>query len=374
MKTALLLVMLALAAPLPAAAQPAAAQDMESLYREGVAARRAGDNARAESLLRRVVAAEPGNSDALVQLGFAHLAQDELNEAEAAFQETLRIAPEYTDARIGLARVAQRRGDRPAALGALEPVDPSNAEAGALRAQLMTPGGAADAARVRLDLDLSYSALEQGRRDWQELSLGVGYQASPSTAVSARVEAARRFGATDVYGEARVDTRVTDDVALYASLGGTPEADFRPEYQVGAGGSVRLREGPPATVLTLDARHARFRAGGVQTIAPGIEQYLLRGRAWLTARWINIFDEDGDHQSGWLARGDVLAGERLRLFAGASDAPDTSEGRVIDTFSLFGGLAWDWAARRTLRLSLAHEDRETGADRLQFGLGFGLRF
>jgi hypothetical protein len=94
----------------------------------------------------------------------------------------------------------------------------------------------------------------------------------------------------------------------------------------------------------------------------------------VTARWINIFDENGRHQAGGLLRGDFLATDRLRLFAGAADAPDTSEGVVIDTFSLFGGLSYDLNDRITTRLSIAHENRETGADRLQVGLGLGTRF
>jgi len=124
----------------------------------------------------------------------------------------------------------------------------------------------------------------------------------------------------------------------------------------------------------LDARQAHYRAGDIQTVAPGIEQYVADGRAWITGRWINIFDETGKHRSGWLARGDVMANDRLRLFAGAADAPDVSEGVVVDTFSLFGGISYDLDERSTLRLSVAHEDRARGSDRVQLGLGLGWRF
>jgi hypothetical protein len=89
---------------------------------------------------------------------------------------------------------------------------------------------------------------------------------------------------------------------------------------------------------------------------------------------VNIFDEQGRHRAGWLGRGDVMVGERTRLFAGAADAPDVSEGVVTPTFSLFGGIAHDLDSRTTLRLSAAHEDRAGGGDRLQLGIGLGLRF
>lgn len=341
--------LLALAAfALVSATQPGEAPDPDRLYRDGVAARHAGDNGRAVSLLRQVVAAQPDNADAQLQLGLALLAEGRLDEAEAALRRTLAIAPDYQDATDALARLAQRRA---------------------------APDEAAEdaAPRWRLDVDGSYSALE-GRRDWQEGSVRLGYQASEDTTVGAAVEVSRRFGETDTYGELRIDQRLSDGASAYVTAGATPNADFRPEWQIGAGGSVRVAAGENPTVLTVDARQARYRSGDIQTVAPGVQQYVAGGRVWLTGRWINIFDENGRHRSGYLARGDVMATERLRLYAGLADAPDVSEGVVTDTFSLFGGIVYDVGDRTQLRFSIAHEDRETGSDRLQAGVGIGFRF
>jgi YaiO family outer membrane protein len=172
----------------------------------------------------------------------------------------------------------------------------------------------------------------------------------------------------------RIDQKLAEGASAYVTLGGAPDADFRPEWQIGAGGSLRVRGGGTATALTIDARQAHYPAGDIQTVSPGVEQYFADGRAWLTGRWINVFDEQGNRQSGWLARGDVMATDRLRLFAGAADAPDVSEGVVVDTFSLFGGVAYDLSDRTSLRFSIAHEDRDTGSDRLQAAIGMGFRF
>lgn len=368
--------LLALAAlALVSAAQPAAAPaDPAELYRDGVAARHAGDNERAARLLRQVVAAQPDNADAQLQLGLALLAQGDLAEAEAALRRTLAIAPDYEDARIGLARIEQRRGNRDAALAALEPVSPANRDAAGLRSQLAAPIEAPEH-RWQLNLDGSYSSLEgSAQPDWQEGSFQLRYQASERTAVGGSVEVSRRFGETDAFAELRIDQRLSDGASVYVTAGGTPNADFRPEWQVGAGGSVRVVPGDTPTILTIDARQARYRAGDIQTVSPGVEQYLAGGRAWLTARWINIFDETGARSSGFLVRGDVMASDDLRLFAGLADAPDVSEGVVTDTFSLFGGVSYAISDRTTLRFSIAHEDRDTGADRLQAGIGLGLRF
>ena len=350
---------------MPAAAQPA------GRYEEAVAARQAGDNAAAVRILAPIVAADPGNADAQVQYGHALLGLDRLAEAERAFAATLAVAPDYADARIGLARIAQRRGDRAGALAALAPVDPANSDARTLRAQLED---AASVPRWSIDLDGAYAFVSGVQPDWREASLQVRHRFSDRTAAFARLEYSRRFDTTDIYGEVGIDQAIGSRGRVYLTLGGTPDADFRPRWQVGAGGSYRLRDGANATVLTLDTRHAEFVSGCVQTVSPGVEQYLLGGRLWLTARWINLFDEAGDHQSGYLFRADGQATERLRVFAGLSDAPDTSEGVVVDTRSYFGGVSFDLSERMTARANLSFEDRETGADRTQLGIGLGWRF
>lgn len=358
-----------LAAALLACAIPAAAQSPDA-YSQAVAARQAGDPATAVRLLEPLVAAEPTNADAQLQLGLAYLALERLAEAEAAFDRTLAIAPDYADARIGLARVAQRRGDRAGALSRIAPLDAADPEVAALRAQLED----AQEARWRFDLDASISTLEGGQRDWHEVAADLGYRLTRATAIGGRVEVLDRFGLTDVYGEARIDHRLNARTAIYATLGGTPDADFRPEWQIGIGGSLRVRDGGEATVLTIDARQARYAVGDIQTVSPGIEQYLFDGRFWATARWINIFDESGTHRSGYSLRGDALMGRRVRLFAGLSDAPDPDQGVVIDTFGIFGGASVDIGKGTTVRASVAHEDRSPGSDRLQFALGLGWRF
>jgi len=338
-------------------------------YDMAVEARLAGDAARAAALLGSLVAADPRNSDAQVQLGLARMALGELDAAEAAFRAALAVAPAYTDAHLGLARIAQRRGDRAAALRALDAAGVQNAEIAELRGQL---ADASSDPRWQIDVDAAYSWLNGPQPDWRELAFQLRRSEGPAT-VGARLEYARRFGRDDVYGEAQIDYRLSDATRLYATLGGTPDADFRPEWQLGLGGSLRVNSGPNATILTLDGRQARFAAGDVQSLTPGIEQY-LGGRFWLTGRWINLFDEHGTHRSGFLARGDVQASDALRLFAGYSDAPDTDEGVVVDVRSLFGGVSLDLGRDYALRFAVAHDDRETGADRTQLTVGFGLRF
>jgi YaiO family outer membrane protein len=349
---------------------PARAQTAEEDYRAGVAARLAGHSLEALVRLTRAAEAEPVNADVRLQIAFAYLAEGLLDQAESAFKKTLELAPEYADARFGLALVAQRRDNSHAALADLAAIAPGHVEADALR-QLLEAQIAVSARRWRVDLDGGYSQIS-GQPDWQSTSLGIQHQVGGSITAAASVEWTRRFERSDTYGEGRVDYRFSPGGNVYLLFGGTPGADHRPTCQLGTGVAARIHAGPYATVLRLDLRQADYPAGAVQTVTPGIEQYLT-GRAWITAQWINVWDSSR-HESGWLVRGDFMPTARLRLFAGAARAPDLEQGTVIYTSSLFGGLSIDVNARLTLRASLAHDNPAASPGRTSAALGIGYRF
>jgi tetratricopeptide (TPR) repeat protein len=175
----LLLVAFALLLPGAAIAQSAT----DDLYRRGVAARYAGQIELATELLSQAAAAQPANSDVQLQLGLSLLAAGRLNEAEAALRRTLALAPDYADARVGLARVAQRRGHLKVALAELDQVSPGSANAKALRRQILQT--AAAQADWRLDLDGGYSLLDRDRSDWVEASFRIGRHLPGRTLLSA---------------------------------------------------------------------------------------------------------------------------------------------------------------------------------------------
>ncbi|GLR48682.1 YaiO family outer membrane beta-barrel protein [Sphingomonas astaxanthinifaciens] len=306
-------------------------------YEAAVAARRAGQPAEAAERLERWLAAHPDDVDARLQYGLALIDLGRPRDAERALRQVLAAAPGYEDARLGLARIDR---DRPP--------------------------------RWRFDLDGGASQLSGRQPDWRELAGQLRYQDGES-AYGLRVEASRRFGRSDVYAEVAAERSLAPGFAVSLIAGATPDADFRPVWQLGAGARWRVRATPAPTLLTLDTRVAHYRSGTVALAKPGIEQYVAGGRLWGTAQLI-VLRGDGRTQIGALGRIDAEVSDGLRLFAGAANAPDLSEGVPLRDRSLFGGVEASLGDRRFLRFSIARHDLPAGADRTDFSVGGGIRF
>jgi YaiO family outer membrane protein len=205
--------------------------------------------------------------------------------------------------------------------------------------------------------------------DWTEATLSVGRDLDDGGAVSVGVQHAERFGRTDTYLEARLDRRLPLG-GVYVALGGAPDADFRPELALAAGGEAAIGHGVHAT---LDAALARYSAGEVISLHPGIRLGLLEDRLSLSARWINVRDELDEWRSGYGLGVVWSAAPRLRLRASWADAPETSEGVTVDVRAVGLGFDYDLSDRLTLRLNGVHEER-SGYDRDELGVGLGWRY
>jgi YaiO family outer membrane protein len=235
---------------------------------------------------------------------------------------------------------------------------------------------AEDAQHWRLDLEAAYSDLTHGRDPWREGALRASYRFDDEWTLGGAVEAASRFDKFDAYVEARIDGRCIGGTSYYVLVGGTPDADFRPRVAVGAGGAQRLFQDDgvfEAVYATLDVRYADYQAGDVDAVNPGLETYLFGGRAWVTVRHINIWDETGEHRTGYFVRADGLVTGTVALFGGHADAPDTSDGITVDTTSWFAGAAVDVEENTTVRFAIAQEIRDTGYDRTTFTLSLTLK-
>lgn len=312
-------------------------------YQAAVAAREAGEPAEAERLLRQWLAAHPGDIDAQLQLAYAELALGNLDAAERGFDDVLRQAPQYEDARDGLALVAARRSV------------------------------AAEAPRGSLLLEGALSDISSGASDWHELVIEAELPAGSTTILGGRASYYRRFGVEDVELIGRVGLHPSEDLWLRAFVGGTPNAQFRAELSVGGGADFRLSQAN-ATVLTFDGSYQRFPLQDVVSLNPGLVQYFGQGRGWVTIRGIGTIADGGPLQVGGLLRGDFVPREGWKLFAGAANGPDTDLGLVTRVTSLFGGVEAPLGKRFAVTGAIGRDWREAGADRSEFRLGVKTRF
>ena len=348
----------------PAVAQPAEAPAASDSFARGVELRRTGRAAEAIPLLeaasRGPAATDP---DVWLNLGLAYADVRRFDDADRVLAEAQRLAPTYADVGLARARVAFWRGDLAETDRRLAPLlaaRPANAEARALADQVAaarrTPaagaGPDATAARWRLDLGATYgdrsNGLSSTRIGQAALSRTVG-----GLTLGGSVEHARQFGQSDTYLEGLVAGR-----RGYVAVGGTPNADFRPEWAVRAGlaSDARSIGGGWAASVAIDGGHARYVTGGVWSLHPSLT--VARGeQLTLTARWINVVDEADDYRSGYALRGGWRPTPRLLLSAGWSDAPESSEGVTQRVEAASVGAAFDVSDDLTLRLDGVHEDR-----------------
>lgn len=319
-----------------ASAVPGAAQDA-SPYAEAVAARQAGDAARAEALLAPWVSANPDDVDARLQLAYARLALGELDAAQADFERVLAAAPGYADARSGLDLVAARRVGR------------------SERAALFIEGALSDVAGQA--------------SDWTEIAAGAVLPLGGTTTLDMRGARYSRFGVTDTEIEVGAGFHPTPDLWLRVGGSVTPGADFRPRWGIHAGLDRRIADGSGATVIGVDVRHREFPAQDVFAIEPHLTRYFADGRTSVTVRGSGTFAQGSGFEPGVLVRADHEPRERLRLFAGAAIGADTELGLVTSTRSLFAGGELPLGARLSLTLAAAREWRGDGIDRTEGRMG-----
>jgi len=400
-----------------------------------------GRPAEAEKIFRDALVRHPKDAALWVDLGLALALQNRFSEARIAYERALTLDPQQIDAQLGLARVdlqTHSLDDADRRVTEILAADPLHMDARAIKARIRLargdPGGAeaefralaaqnsgasdflvglgdslraqyrdADARaayeharavapdsvevsrrlalslrpRWRLDLDGGYSRLDENLDPWREIRAGIGYVLDEKTTLSGGVEFNRRFGKTDVLIDARVDHRWSEEASTFVRLGGTPDADYRPEVLAEAGGAIKILPGGDIvgpTIATFELGYARYRAGGVKSASPGVLQYFANGRIWVTARLIATLSETDEALGGFLTRIDWVVIDSWKIFAGYSDAPESSGGLTVETRTLFGGVAIDLDRNTTLNLSASREDRSKSSERTTFNVGITSHF
>ena len=331
-----------------------------------------GDVPRARVLVDDVLATAPNNVEALNLDARISLLEADHARAEQSFERVLAIDPRNAEALVGIGDVRRARGDddgaRQAYRQALD-IEPGSSD---IEQRLAVP----PPRKWRLDLGSEVSDLTNGLGDWTDSSAGLAYRLTPRTTISGHTRVATRYGHTDVQIEGRIDQAFSPSLSFYVLAAATPDADFLARYSVGAGASWQAVApgkafGPLS--LNIDTRYDDFANAGITSISPWVQAYVLDGRLGLSARWVHAADDIGTRADGYVLRADLAVTPRFNVFGGYADAPEISDGTLVPTRTVFGGVSWEVNDPLTLRASLAHEQRPT-FDRTIFGLGLTTRF
>ncbi|PBC21335.1 MULTISPECIES: YaiO family outer membrane beta-barrel protein [unclassified Mesorhizobium] len=331
-----------------------------------------GDVPGARALVDDVLASSPDNVEALDLDAKVALLEADYTRAGQSFQRVLAIDSRNAEALVGIGDVRRALGDDDAARQAYREalaIEPGSSD---IEQRLAVP----PPRRWRLDLGTEVSDLTNGLSDWTDSSAGLAYRLSPRTTISGRTRVATRFGRTDVQIEGRIDEAFSPAFSAYALAAATPDADFLARYAIGAGASLQVMAAAKAfgpLSLNIDTRYDNFTNTNVTSVSPWVQGYIFDGRLGLSARWVHAADDIGTRADGYVLRVDLAVTQRFNLFGGYADAPEISDGTLVPTRTVFGGISWDVNDPLTVRASIAHEQRPT-FDRSIFGLGLTARF
>jgi len=349
-------------------------QSSQDLYQAGVTARATQGYQTAISKFRQLLQREPDNSDALVLLGFSQLAAGLDAEAQVSFDRVLVLAPDYHDARLGLARIAFGRNDLEGARALLDIVldaQPDNQEAVALLQKVSAPVNS-----WRLDAGMEVSMLSGGRPSWTDSFYNLSYRFGQGTSLSGRLRQVTRPSGSDLQLEARADHVFSKQFSAYGLAAATPDADFVAQLSLGGGMRWQITEGAGLLgplYLTLDARHDVFATSAVTAFNPGMAFNLFDGQAILNVRWLHSQSDIGTMADGYMLRLDATPVEGVGAMIGYSFAPEISGATTIETQTIFAGATFSVSDTLTLRVNYAHEFR-AAFDRDIFSLGWSYAF
>jgi YaiO family outer membrane protein len=337
-----------------------------------VAARDAGHAQEAIKLLEALLQDRPNDPTILRLLGTSYAAAGRYDDAAIVLTHAQAAAPKDQDIALARARVAlwSKRSDEASSIvEQIAAVEPNNPEILELREAIraaQTPK-----ATFRLTSGIGVSRVFVGgiTRTWKEAALSLDTRIGQQATMAVGIEHSDRFDATDTRLSVQVDRKLGSHVSAFLGGNSTPGADFRERWSLRGGGEAKLRD---VFALTFNARYAVYRAGGVTAAEPGVRFQSRHGRLAVSARLINLWDEQGKHRSGWSGRTDFVASDNLRLLAGAASYPDTEAGttRQVDAFFVGAGVS----LTRGLDLQIS-VDREKRADSYRrSGLTIGLRW
>lgn len=374
---------------------PDASPLMGNPYQQAVTAHAHNDHDDAIQILQRLTVSEPDNADNWLRLGLEHSHMDAWEDAEAALSKAIALAPGYTDAQDAIKNVRRWKANMLAA-ATLSPAKLSPRLGGMDISEPQARANGRDQFSVAISQSFGKYA-DRTKPAGRESLIVASYSPHAKATYLAQLEISKRFGQTDTTAGLQGDWRVTSNAFVYA--GGTVSKNpaFRENWSLRAGGGVRPIKNAE---LILDARISNYSLpnqsvpsqsvpsqsvssqsvssqsvssqskGTFVSATPKAAISALSNRVTATAGWINVWNENGMHLSGWSLRADIAPNDNLNLYAGSARYPDTEAGITRRTSVQFAG--GSVAVRYNLRFSLGIEKEQrqfsTSVQRMTFGL------
>lgn len=300
-----------------------------------------------------------GNADLLLLRANLAAYRGEHTQAMALYREVLAKAPDYEDAKAGLARALKTQ----AAYTQISEIKEPEAE---------------PVLAWQADSGFEFSEFSRvDQKGWnQEFLQLTRFLDERKTAIHGKITRYDQFSSTDVEYEVGLDHTVSDNLSLYASGTIGIDADFRPDFWVAGGGALkitRLNDKIMPAWATLDARHDSYEDTSILTAKLGLRLEPVEGWS-IAARVIALDPEDSARLYGKDFRLDGTLTDTLRFHVGYADVPETVAAVTVDTQTWFGGIAIDLAPEATLRLGYARDDRENSFIRQVVNASISYRF
>ena len=304
-------------------------------------------------------------------------AEENYAAALDTIDRALALSPDDLDIRMARARILLWSGEVSDARGEAETVAaiaPDYPELDALQqaiARASNPALASTSSRAAVFASASLSDIDiRGNHQlWTAISAGGYGEIGDRTLLSGAVDYEHRGVGTDVRLSTRLERRIGKGMA-YLSATGTPDADFKERWSIGAGGEVPIGR----AAATLDYRHAEYAPTAVDIVTPGIRFPLFSDGVTAALKSTALFQAGDKVRIGVSGRLDARIDDGVDLFGGAATYPDTEAGITRQVRGAFAGAAFALTDRLTLRATADYEEREATYARKGVAIGLGWRF
>ena len=314
--------------------------------------------------LKEAAAIEPDNMDVKLQVIRVHAWQGHYDQARSELNALMKSNPDNADMRTLAATIDYYQGHYASAAAQFSKIlvtYPNFAEA-ADGLKLAQDGEKTNEGFVwQFDVGYEHSSFaRQSQTPWNdEFAQLTHFFDGGATALHGRLEHFSEFETGNTYAELGVDHQFEPYLNGFFYAGHTFDATFRPAWRVGTGGAVRLdtpQEDQPTPWFTLDIKEDEYKNVSIATIDPGARiewgQWILSPNLVIVEPWSStpLF--------GWNTRLDGPLYNKLRFYAGYTDAPETENAIIVYTTSIYGGLSYAIDDAHTATLDYTRDDRQ----------------